>query len=107
MKGMSKEKNDYDKYMRILDITLRTCATMLSIVFAYTLASQKISLVLQVWVTILIVFLTVTILISGIGIIFGRRSEPNTLKALALISFGMMVFLIIGMLILLLLTIWR
>ena len=104
---MPKQSNDYDKYVRILDITLRTCATMLAIVFAYTLGNPNMPLTLQLWVTILVVFLTVTVLISGGTIILGRKSEPNTLKGFALLSFFMMVGLIFAMLILLLLTIWR
>ena len=107
MKDVSKQNDDYEKYMGVLDIVLRTCATMLAIIFAYTLGSQSISFILQLWVTILVVFLTVTVLISGVSIILGRKTEPKTLKGLALFSFVMMVGLIICMLILLLLTIWR
>lgn len=107
MKDVSKQNDEYDKYVRILDITLRTCATMLAIVFAYTLGQRTISLGLQVWVTILVVLLTVTVLVSGATIIFGRRSEPKTLKGFAIFSFMMMIGLVIGMLILLLLTIWQ
>jgi hypothetical protein len=104
---MATANGDYDKYMRILDITLRTCATMLSIIFAYTLASQKMAVLLQAWVTVTVVFLTVTILLSGIGIILAKRSEPTALKGLALFSFFMMIALILAMLVLLLLAIWH
>ncbi len=106
MKGVSKENSDYEKHMRILDIVLRTCATMLAIIFAYTLSDRSISLILQVWVTILVVVLTVVVLVSGIAIVSGRRSEPHSLKISAYFCLLMLVGLIIGMLILLLLTIW-
>jgi hypothetical protein len=99
--------DEYNKYMRILDITLRTCATMLSIVFAYTLAGQSMTILLRVWVTLVVVFLTITILFSGFGIIFGDKNEPKTLKRLAYISFIMMMCLIVGMLILLLFSVWH
>lgn len=102
---MSKE-DDYEKYMRILNVVFRTCATMLAIVFAYTLGAGYIPLTVQVFVTMLVLFLTVTFLLSGLGIILGRRSEPGTLKSLALFSFFMMIGLVIGMLVLLIYAIY-
>jgi len=103
---MSEEENGYEKYMHILDVVFRTCATMLAIIFAYILGNQNISLNIQVGITLLVVFLTVTFLISGACMISGRPSEPQTLKVLAAISFLMMIILVICMLALLLLTIW-
>jgi len=100
-------KDDYDKYVRILGITVQTCATMLAIVFAYTLASQNMDLTLRVWVTVTIFFLTATIFFSGTGMILANKNEPKALKGLALVSFIMMIGVILAMLILLLLAIWR
>jgi hypothetical protein len=97
-------KEDYDKYMRILEVTVQTCATMLAIVFA--LASQKMTLGLQVWVTVALVFLTVTILFSGAGIVLAKKTEPSALKGLALTSFFMLIGVILLMLVVVLFTIW-
>jgi hypothetical protein len=100
-------KEDYDKYMRILEVTVQTCATMLAVVFAYTLASQNMALSLRVWVTVTVFFLTVTIFFSGTGMILANKNEPKALKGLALISFIMLIGVILAMLGLLLLAIWR
>ena len=99
-------ENDYAKYMRILEIVFRTCATMLAIIFAYTLSTPNVPLSLQLYVTLLVIFLTIDVFLSGIGIIFGRKDELHMLKGLAFTSFIIMVCLIIGMLILLLVTIY-
>ena len=105
MTFVASTKEDYDKYMRILEVTVQTCATMLAIVFAYTLASRQ-NLASQVWVTVTIVLLTGTTMFSGAGIVLAKKDEPNALKGLALISFFMLIGVILAMLILLLFTIW-
>lgn len=103
---MGTDENDYDKYIRILDIVWRSAATMLAIIFAYALSVGRWNISLQLYMTLLVVGLITAALVSGIGIIFGRKSEPRTLKGLAIASFLIMIILFIGMLILLLLVIY-
>jgi hypothetical protein len=98
-------KEIYEKYMRILEVTIQTCATMLALVFAFTLANRQ-NLTSQVWVTITIVFLTGAIIFSGAGIVLAKKDEPNALRGFALISFAMLIGVIVAMILLLLFTIW-
>jgi hypothetical protein len=102
---VASTKEDYDKYMRILEVTIQTCATMLALVFAFTLANRQ-NVTSIAWVTAAIVFLTGAIMFSGAGIVLAKKDELDTLKGLAFISFFMLIGVIVAMILLLLYTIW-
>jgi len=104
---LSKEQDDdYDKYMRILDIIFRTSATILAIIFAYTLSVGRMPWELKIYVTILVAFLTGLIFASGLIILSGRRSELDTLKDQVKYCFLAMLILLFGMLALLLVAVY-
>ena len=103
---MSEKEEIYDKYLRVAGIVLRTTATLLAIIFAYTLSAERLHYGLQVYITILVILLTIVSLISGLAILLGRKEEPETFKWFVIASFLMMIILIVLMLILLLVTVY-
>lgn len=105
---MEKLSDDetYEKYTKILDITLRTCATMLAIVFAYTLGARGIVESIRPLLIALTICLIVTIFLSGATLVSGSKEEPKTLRNMAIICFGLMLALTIGMLLLLIYAIY-
>ena len=103
--GQSPEEVEKEKeignYHRLADVALKTCATILAIIFAYTFSIGKMPEGFFLLVSGLGLLILISILCSIISLILFKKEQLSIIKWLGIISVVLMFIAIFFMLVLL------
>lgn len=94
------QEKELKHYQRLADISLRTLATVLAIIFAYVFSSGKIEIIGKVFVIAVILIILLGVIFSCFAL-YGQALEVRIVKWSAIISNLLMIIAICLMFILL------
>jgi len=93
---MDNDEKKIQNYHRLADVTIRTLATILAVLFAYVLASPQLNPILKISVTSIWLLILLGIIASSISLFSGEK-EIRIAKAGAYIGIILMLSTIVAM----------
>lgn len=73
---MGNNEKKLKHYHRLADVALRTLATILAVLFAYVLASGRLTPIMKTYITGLWLLILSGVIVSGISLLSGEKVIP-------------------------------